>query len=220
MIIDYTKELGLEDLPGEVWASVVGFDGYYEVSSLGRVKSLQRQQYVVSPRTSPFYRTFPERIMKPSRTRSSKGSKTITWSVGLCVDNAYTYLDVHLMMAKAFDLTGGDMVSHKDGDQLHNVLENLEMVSPSEKGRRTFTNGRGDRMIGVKSGAIYANARPVVATIGGERMEWKCATDAARHLLHKGISKANSPVSCVSGLLRSIKEGRSFNGINFRWAQL
>lgn len=218
MRIDYTKELGLEDLPGEVWASVVGFDGYYEVSSMGRVKSLERTQYVVSLRTRPFYRTFKERIMKPSKTRSSKGTKTITWSVGLCVGSVYAYLDVHLMMAQAFDLTGGELVSHKDGDQLHNVLENLEMVSFSEKAKRTFSVGRGDRMIGVTSGAIYAKARPVKAVINGKQQEWKCASDAARELMKSGVSKAATVTGAVSGLLRSVKEGRDFNGIHFQWS--
>lgn len=34
------KNLSLEDLPGEVWKDVVGYEGLYQVSNLGRVKSL------------------------------------------------------------------------------------------------------------------------------------------------------------------------------------
>lgn len=34
------KNLSLEDLPGEVWRDVVGYEGLYQVSNLGRVKSL------------------------------------------------------------------------------------------------------------------------------------------------------------------------------------
>ena len=36
------KNLSLEDLPNEVWKDVVGYEGLYQVSNLGRVKSLQR----------------------------------------------------------------------------------------------------------------------------------------------------------------------------------
>lgn len=36
------KNLSLEDLPGEEWRDVVGYEGLYKVSNLGRVKSLPK----------------------------------------------------------------------------------------------------------------------------------------------------------------------------------
>lgn len=36
------KNLSLEDLPGEEWSDVVGYEGLYQVSNLGRVKSLPK----------------------------------------------------------------------------------------------------------------------------------------------------------------------------------
>lgn len=36
------KNLSLEDLPGEVWKDIVGYEDFYQVSNLGRVKSLNR----------------------------------------------------------------------------------------------------------------------------------------------------------------------------------
>ena len=38
----YYENLSLEDLENEIWADAYGFDGYYEVSNLGRIKSLRR----------------------------------------------------------------------------------------------------------------------------------------------------------------------------------
>lgn len=37
------KNLSLEDLPGEEWRDVVGYEGLYQVSNLGRVKSIDRK---------------------------------------------------------------------------------------------------------------------------------------------------------------------------------
>ena len=39
------ENLSLEDMEGEVWKDVVGYEGLYKVSNLGRVKSLDR--YVI-----------------------------------------------------------------------------------------------------------------------------------------------------------------------------
>lgn len=36
------QNLSLEDLPNEIWKDVVGYEGLYQVSNLGRVKSLDR----------------------------------------------------------------------------------------------------------------------------------------------------------------------------------
>lgn len=35
------QNLSLEDLPNEEWRDVVGYEGLYQVSNLGRVKSLE-----------------------------------------------------------------------------------------------------------------------------------------------------------------------------------
>jgi len=40
--MEYYKEKGLEDLEDEYWVDVFGFDGVYQVSNLGRFKSLSR----------------------------------------------------------------------------------------------------------------------------------------------------------------------------------
>ena len=36
------QNLSLEDLPGEEWKAIAGYEGSYQVSNMGRVKSLKR----------------------------------------------------------------------------------------------------------------------------------------------------------------------------------
>ena len=38
----YWKDKQIEDLPNEKWKDVIGYDGFYEISNLGRIKSLPR----------------------------------------------------------------------------------------------------------------------------------------------------------------------------------
>lgn len=39
---EIVSNLNLQDLPGEIWKDIVGYEGIYQISSLGRVKSLSR----------------------------------------------------------------------------------------------------------------------------------------------------------------------------------
>ena len=41
--MDAFRNLSLENLPREEWRDVVGYEGLYQVSNLGRVKSLERE---------------------------------------------------------------------------------------------------------------------------------------------------------------------------------
>mgnify|MGYP003680224073 CR=1 FL=1 len=41
--IEYS--LDIEDLPNEKWVDVIGYDGYYQISNKGRLKSLERITY-------------------------------------------------------------------------------------------------------------------------------------------------------------------------------
>ena len=38
-----SESLPVENLPGEVWKSIEGYEGLYQISSAGRVKSLERE---------------------------------------------------------------------------------------------------------------------------------------------------------------------------------
>lgn len=64
---DVRYELGLEDLKGEYWKDVIGYEGIYKVSNFGRIKSLarivQRVGRVDKTKTFPF--KIKEKILKP-----------------------------------------------------------------------------------------------------------------------------------------------------------
>lgn len=111
----------------ETWKPVVKYEGLYEVSDCGRVRSA---------RTTT--RTHAGLILRPSPTAGSY------LGVTLCRDGKPTSLLVHRLVAIAFlGSPFGRQVNHKDGDRQNNRVENLEWVTPRENQRHRYeVNGR------------------------------------------------------------------------------
>lgn len=101
----------------EIWKPVKGFEGYYEVSNLGRVRSIDR--YVNTKGDS-------------KRIRNGRVLKGIIHNeyvlVTLSKDNLKSKKRVHRIVAEAF-LPNPDnlpQVNHKDEDKTNNNVTNLE----------------------------------------------------------------------------------------------
>jgi hypothetical protein len=97
----------------EVWKPIEGYEGVYEISSLGRVKSFWK---------------YPEgKILKPSLDTHGY------LIVSLCKDKKKETAWIHRLVAIAFlghTPNGQELViNHKDGDTLNNYLSNLEIVT-------------------------------------------------------------------------------------------
>lgn len=106
----------------EIWEPVVGYEGKYEVSDLGRVRSVDR--HVFQQGKSVFYNGV---IMTPSVNNS--GYLTIR----LSRNNKKKGLLIHRIVAEAFleNPNGLPCVNHKDENKLNNNLQNLEWCTMS-----------------------------------------------------------------------------------------
>ncbi len=110
----------------EVWKPVVGYEGLYEVSSLGRVKSL------------PKYHQNHERIL--SQYVNSRNGYCY---VGLCRDNISKQYRVHILVMEAFteyksgrSFNPNAVIDHLDCDKTNNALSNLEVCTHKENMER------------------------------------------------------------------------------------
>lgn len=104
----------------EVWKDVVGYEGYYQVSNLGRVKSLRTKAY--SPKEKCAIVVMRERVL-----RQSPNVKTYL-NVSLRKSGTKNTQKVHRLVAKAFIPNPDNLpqVNHKDENKQNNCVENLE----------------------------------------------------------------------------------------------
>lgn len=114
----------------EEWKDVTGYEGYYEVSNLGRVRSLDRDTEI---RQGVFI-THKGRILK------SKENKFGYPTVALSVKGAVKYKFVHRLVAGSFisPHLEGFQVNHIDGNKRNNRFDNLEWCTPSENIQHAF----------------------------------------------------------------------------------
>lgn len=107
----------------EEWRAVVGYEGLYEVSDMGRVRSLQR-----TARLGHSVRPVPARVLRPGQTTC--GYQTCRLSdEGTVVPKL-----IHRVVAEAFIGTcvDGEQVNHKNGVKTDNRIENLEYLSAGD----------------------------------------------------------------------------------------
>lgn len=102
----------------EIWKSIDGFEGLYEVSSFGRVRSLNR----IIIKSNGRITHYKGRILK-----SNSGAR-IYPSVNLKINSHQKPSQVHTLVAKAFmEYPGGQYhVHHIDGNKNNANINNLE----------------------------------------------------------------------------------------------
>ncbi len=113
----------------EKWRNVVGWEGLYAVSNLGRVRSLDR--------TLPDGRRLSGRFMKPQL--STPGYPMLH----LCRGGKYTKRTIHSLVAEAFigPRPDGMVVNHKDSNRINPAVWNLEYLTPSENVQHMHRSG-------------------------------------------------------------------------------
>ena len=104
----------------EVWKDIPGYEGLYQCSTLGRIKSLART-VVRGNNTLPI----KERILKPSP--NERGYLTFK----ICKENSKKTAKVHRIVAITFLQTSlqDPIVNHIDSNILNNCVNNLEFIT-------------------------------------------------------------------------------------------
>ena len=102
----------------EEWRPIEGYEGLYEVSNTGQVRSLDR--YVKNGHSS--YRLQKGRVLSPTKDRYGYLFVILT-----CNGKHKMFL-VHRLVAQAFILNPDNLpqVNHKDEDKTNNRVDNLE----------------------------------------------------------------------------------------------
>lgn len=116
----------------EEWRAVVGWEGLYEVSFLGRVRSLDR---VVSVSASGAIRSAKKPYCRSKRgTVLSQSTDTRGYRmVGLHLDGVHLVVRVHRIVCEAFHGSPPPAAdaAHNDGNRTNNAASNLRWDSRS-----------------------------------------------------------------------------------------
>ena len=113
----------------EIWKDITGYEGLYQVSNIGRVKSLPRE---IGRYLRNRYKILNYNI------RNNRYA-----FVGLYNNKKVKYFSVHRLVALTFipNPLKKSEVNHKNGIKLDNRVKNLEWVTSSENKIHAFNNG-------------------------------------------------------------------------------
>jgi NUMOD4 motif len=120
----------------ERWLSVAGYEGRYEISDHGRVKSLARKVYRPTGRHGPSWTHYPERILK---ARIHAAGYPV---VCLMKDGKQFDALVHRLVAIAFIDGSGPLVRHLDGNPANPHFLNLAWGSHGDNEADKERHGR------------------------------------------------------------------------------
>ena len=172
----------------EIWKPVVGYEGMYEVSSYGRVKSFK-------PRSNG-------KILKG---KIDKGGYLL---VILCKDKKQTTYKVHRLVAEHFipNPQNKPCIDHINTVRTDNRVENLRWATYKENGNNPLTKTKQRRMLKGKYGKEHPASKPIIQydKDGNFIKEWDSITEAAKEL---GVNGGNITLVCQEKLYHKTAYG-------------
>lgn len=112
----------IKDLENEIWKDIPGYVGLYQVSNLGRVKSLDRFTIRVSDNAKVFYKGTDLKFRLDRRGYLN---------VQLSKNGIVKKYRIHRLVALSFIQNPDNLpcVNHKDECKTNNIVSNLEWCS-------------------------------------------------------------------------------------------
>lgn len=120
-------------IQNEIWKDVKGYEGLYQISNFGIVKSCAR----IIIRNNGTNLTLSGKVKTPSTTKNGY------YYVALWNRNKHKHALLHRILSIAFipNPENKKEVNHKDGNKKNNSLENLEWVTHQENGMHSYKMG-------------------------------------------------------------------------------
>ena len=127
----------MESFLSEEWRDIPGYEGDYEVSNTGLVRSVAGKTTVSNYKGKARVRTWEQRILK----EKNPGGRDVR--VSLWKDGKEKSFLVHQLVAKAFipNPEGHSVINHIDGNPRNNNVSNLEWCDHRHNNNHAFDNG-------------------------------------------------------------------------------
>ena len=174
----------------EIWKPIKGYEGLYEVSSMGNIRSVDRTVH-----TKTGDRTYLGRTIVPQIDKDGY------YKVCLCKNNKPHTRYVHRIVAEAFieNPEGCPVINHKDENKRNNDFRNLEWCTVK------YNTNYGDCL---EKRAAHRR-KPIKAIKGTEEICFASITEAAKML---GASHGN-----IIGCLANAYGKRTCKGYRFEY---
>lgn len=185
----------------EIWKSVKGYESIYEVSSVGRIRSLDRVIKKKGNRGSVYSLKLKGKILKPKLTKLGYHEHGLSNGVKYDI----SHFRLNRLVATAFIPNPNNLpqVHHIDHDKLNNKVDNLKWVTASENIKEAIKAGKHHG--GFKLGLEHHNAR-----FSDEQVEEMFMLESSGKLRSQiaDIFKCSRPT--VTGILNQTKRKRRF----------
>lgn len=180
----------------DTWKPIAGYEGLYEVSDSGRVRSLDR--YIKTDIRHVTKRLQKGRILIQHRKRNGY------YTVDLSKDGKVKTHTVHSLVADAFlpPDEARKCINHIDGDKTNNNVCNLERVTYSENRLHAFNTGLAT-IPWIKR--VFCSDIPRAFTDADDAADWVMAQG-------KGTTKTT-----VANNIRRCCKGRTPKAYGFSW---
>jgi len=183
----------------EIFKPVRGYEGLYEISNRGRVKSLQKR---IGGRRKPIT-VYRELILKTN----NNGNGYL--QVSLCKDGKRKQHFVHRLVAEAFcdNPNGCNVVNHIDADRQNNSAANLEWCTTAQNVAYAAPHMRHEksRSKATSSGEKYIQVR----YLGGSEVRYEVSIrnqSSRKGSVHKRFPDLQSAVEYRNFVLAKAKE--------------
>lgn len=159
----------IEQMTEEIWKDIKGYEGLYQVSNLGRVKSLAK-----CDRLGRYH----EECIK-SQVNNGNGYLI----VNLKHEGVQRIITVHRLVAEAFipNVKNKRCINHIDGNKRNNSVENLEWVTHKENMQHAVKFGlinpmEGRKVVCVELNKIFSSIKDAERWVGvkGSRISSVC----------------------------------------------
>lgn len=189
----------------EEWRPVVGYEGLYEVSDWGRVRSLDRYvEYY-----NPMFKKISKRFWKGIVLKKVKNTHGY-YIVSLRDYNHKSHEGkIHRLVAKAFipNLQNKPFIDHINGNKTDNRVENLRWATPMENNNNpnTIVNMRG-----------IQNGRQLNRK-DQSKIVYQYTLDGKLINVYPSASEAARQMGCSFTTISKVCRGKRNKALNYKW---
>lgn len=184
---DVYNNFSFESMEGEVWKWIKDYEGLYEISNFGRVKSY------LPYNMSMIYDGTPKKILR------GKYDKDGYVEFKLCKDNKLKYVRGHRLVAQNFieNPENHPIINHIDAVKDNNHVSNLEWCNQSHNSRHMYDRGDGEYSK-QRASETHGHKCKLISLEDGKEYIFNSVTQASYHLgmygnyIHDKIRRTSS----------------------------